>query len=172
MQYGTILKDTTSIIFHKAEVRPGPSSSRNDIQSMINFSLDRQTKSTKELLRRLIEERDRKKLDNLNVNPSSSCAINFAPTNPQTSGTLVGGTTMPNPSAQPINHFHSQTTIGVWLLLLGCRNKLRPVCSGKGIRKSRLVFLCQTLLQPHTPPGATVEHTCMLATVTKPRTLP
>jgi hypothetical protein len=37
----------------------------------------------------------------------SSCTVNFAQTNPQTSGTLAGGTTMPNPSAQSMNHFHS-----------------------------------------------------------------
>jgi hypothetical protein len=61
-QHGTVLKDTTPIVFHKPEVipevRPGPSPSRNDIQPMINFALERQTKSTDELLRRLIEERD------------------------------------------------------------------------------------------------------------------
>jgi hypothetical protein len=45
MRQGIILKDTTPIIFHKAEVipevRPDPSPSRNDIQSMINFALER-----------------------------------------------------------------------------------------------------------------------------------
>jgi hypothetical protein len=47
-----------------------------------------------------------------NVNPSSStCAVNFAQTNPHTSGPSVSGTTMSNPSAQPTNHFHSQTDI-------------------------------------------------------------
>jgi hypothetical protein len=51
------------------------------------------------------------KLTDSNVNPSSSCTVNFDQTNPQTSGTSVGGTTMPNPLAQPVNHFHSQTTI-------------------------------------------------------------
>jgi hypothetical protein len=59
----------------------------------------------------LIEQRDKKKLVDSDVNPSSSCAINFAQTNPQTSGTSVGDTTMSNPSAQPMNHFHSQTII-------------------------------------------------------------
>jgi hypothetical protein len=79
---------------------------------MINFAMERQAKSTDELLRRLIEEEGGKKLDNPNVNPSSSsCAVNFAQTNPQTSGTSTSGTTMPNPSAQPTNHFHSWTTI-------------------------------------------------------------
>jgi hypothetical protein len=45
------------------------------------------------------------------VDSSSSCDVNFAQTNLQTSGTSAGGTTIPNPSAQPMNHFHSQTTI-------------------------------------------------------------
>jgi hypothetical protein len=91
---GTILKDTTPIIFHKAEVipkvRPDPSPSHNDIQSMINSALDRQAKSTDELLRRLIEERDGKKLDTTSVNPS------------YTSWAL-----MSNPSTQLMNHFYS-----------------------------------------------------------------
>jgi hypothetical protein len=72
---------------------------------MINSALERQVKSTDELMHRLIEERDGKNTD-YSVN-SSSCAINFAQTNPPTSGTLVGGATMPNPSTQPMNHFHS-----------------------------------------------------------------
>jgi hypothetical protein len=38
-------------------------------------------------------------------------AVSFTQTNPHTSGPLVSGTSMPNPSAQPMNHFHSQTTI-------------------------------------------------------------
>jgi hypothetical protein len=114
--HGTVLKDTTPIVFHKPEVtievRPDPSPSRNDIQSMINSALEKQAKGTDELLRRLIEERDGKKLDNLNIRHfSSSCAVNFSQTNPHTSGALTGDTTMSNPFAQPVNHFHSRTTI-------------------------------------------------------------
>jgi hypothetical protein len=79
---------------------------------MINSALERQAKSTDELLRRLIEERDRKKLDATSANPSSStCAVDFTQTNPHTSGPSAGGTSMPNPSAQPMNHFHSRTTV-------------------------------------------------------------
>jgi hypothetical protein len=79
---------------------------------MINSALERQSKSIDELLRMLIEVRDRKKLDVTSTNPSSStCAINFAQMNPHTSGPSVGGTSMPNPSAQPMNCFHSRTTI-------------------------------------------------------------
>jgi hypothetical protein len=79
---------------------------------MINSVLERQAKSTDELLRRLIEERDGEKHDDSKVNHSSSTSVvNFAQSNPHTSGPSVGGTTMPNPSALPVNHFHSRTTI-------------------------------------------------------------
>jgi hypothetical protein len=63
---------------------------------MINSALERQAKSTDEILCRLIEERDGKKL---------------AQTNQQTSGTSAGGATMLNPSTQLMNHFHSRTSI-------------------------------------------------------------
>jgi hypothetical protein len=60
----------------------------------------------------LVEERDGKKIDTTSVKPSfSTCAISFTQTNPYTSGASAGGTSMPNPSAQPMNHFHSRTTI-------------------------------------------------------------
>jgi hypothetical protein len=116
MRQGAILKDTMLIIIHKAEVTlevwPNPSPSFNDVQSMINSALNRQAKSTNELLRRLIEEQDGKKLDNSSINPSSSsCTIIFTQTNAQTSGTSVGGATMLNLSAQLMNHFHNRTTI-------------------------------------------------------------
>jgi hypothetical protein len=56
---GTVLKDTTLIVFIKPEVipevRPNPSPSLNDVQNMINSALERQAKSTDELLCRLIE---------------------------------------------------------------------------------------------------------------------
>jgi hypothetical protein len=75
---------------------------------MINYALERQAESTNELLGRLIEVRDGKKLDNFNVNPStSSCVVSFIQTNPHTSGTSAGGTTMPNPSTQLVNHFYN-----------------------------------------------------------------
>jgi hypothetical protein len=70
---GTVLQDTTLIVFSMPEVipevRPDPSPSHNDIQVMINSALERQAKSMDELLRRLIEERDGKKLDVTSVNP-------------------------------------------------------------------------------------------------------
>jgi hypothetical protein len=58
MWQGTVLRDTTPIVFHKHEVWPDPSPSHNDIQFMIDSALERQAKSTDELLCRLIEERD------------------------------------------------------------------------------------------------------------------
>jgi hypothetical protein len=85
----TILQDTTPIVFNKAEiiseVRSDPSPSHNDIQFMIDFALERQAKITDELLRRLTEEQDGKKLDANSDNPSSSiCTVSFTQTNPQT----------------------------------------------------------------------------------------
>jgi hypothetical protein len=61
MQQRTILRDTTPIVFNKPEVTPDPSPSRNEIQAMINYALERQAKSTDELLCRLVEERDGEK---------------------------------------------------------------------------------------------------------------
>jgi hypothetical protein len=64
-RHGTVLNDTTPIVFHKheliPEVRLDPSPSHNDIQYMINYTLERQARSTSELLRGLIEERNGKK---------------------------------------------------------------------------------------------------------------
>jgi hypothetical protein len=66
MQQGTILRDTTLIVFNKPEVipgvRPDPSPSHNDIQAIINSVIEGKAKSTDKLLRRLIEEWDGKKL--------------------------------------------------------------------------------------------------------------
>jgi hypothetical protein len=60
MRQGTILQDSTLIVFNKLEVihevRPDPSPSHNDIQFMIDSALERHAKSTNELLHRLIEE--------------------------------------------------------------------------------------------------------------------
>jgi hypothetical protein len=112
MRQRTILMDTMPIVFTKPEVQSNPSPSLNDVQNMINSTLERQAKSTNELLRRLIEERHGKKLDTTSANPSSStCAVNFTQTNPHTSGPSVDGTSMPNPYAQLMNHFHSRTII-------------------------------------------------------------
>jgi hypothetical protein len=53
-----------------------------------------------ELLRRLIEEQDEKKLDATSVNHfSSTCVVSFTQTNPHTSGQSAGGTSTANPFA-------------------------------------------------------------------------
>jgi hypothetical protein len=75
---------------------------------MTDSALEKQAKSTDELLRKLIEEWDGKNPDATKVNSfSSTCAISFTQTNPHTSGPLAGGNSMSNPSVQPMNHFHS-----------------------------------------------------------------
>jgi hypothetical protein len=108
MQHGNVFNDTTLIIFNRPEVI----FCYSNFQTMINFALERQAKSTNELLCRLIEEWGGKKLDATSANPpSSTCAVSFTQTNPHTSDPLAGSTSMPNPSTQPVNHFHSRTTI-------------------------------------------------------------
>jgi hypothetical protein len=134
---GTVLKDTTPIIFTKPEVmpevRPNKSPSLNDVQNMINSALERQVKSTDELLRRLIEERDGKKLNTTSTNHSSStCAVNFTQTNPHTSSPSTGGTSMSNPSTHPMNHFHSQTTIEGSAPNLGMQQQATASMYGQG----------------------------------------
>jgi hypothetical protein len=86
-----------------SEVRSNPSLSLDDVQVIINSVLERQAKSSNELIHRLIEERDGEKLVDSNVHTSSSCTINFAQNNSQPSGTLAGGTSQPHPSAKPMN---------------------------------------------------------------------
>jgi hypothetical protein len=113
---------------------------------MINFALERQAKSIDELLHRLVEERDGKKLDTTSVNPSSStCVVCFTQTNPHTSGASAGGTSMPNSSARPVDHFHGRTTI-----------------EGSA----------PTLPRPHAPPGVMAEHTYTIAATTRLRISP
>jgi hypothetical protein len=81
----------------------------------------------------LIEERDGKKHSDPNVNPSSStCAVNFAQTNSHISGPSAGGTTMPNPSAQPMNHSHSRTTIEGSVSNLGMPQQTTASMYGQG----------------------------------------
>jgi hypothetical protein len=66
MRQGLIQKDAALIVIRKAEVTPevrsNPSLSLDNVQSMINSTLERQAKSIVELMRRLIEEWDRKNL--------------------------------------------------------------------------------------------------------------
>jgi ssRNA-specific RNase YbeY (16S rRNA maturation enzyme) len=78
------------------EVRPDPSPSCIDIQAMINSMLERQAKSTDELLHRLVKERDGKKLDTTSINHSSStCIVSFTQTKSHISGASMGGKLRP-----------------------------------------------------------------------------
>jgi hypothetical protein len=127
---GMVLKDTTPTIFAKPKVRPNPSPSLNDVQNMINSALER-----------LIEEWDGKKYSDANVNPSSSTfTVNFAQTNPHTSGPSAGGTTIPNPSAQPINHLHNQTTIEGLAPNLGMPQQTMAIMYGQGYMHTAPTF--------------------------------
>jgi hypothetical protein len=94
---GVIKRNATPITICLSEVTPKvkntPTLSLDDVQIMINFVLERQAKSSNEMMRTLIEERDGKKFIDPNVNVSSSLGgVNFAQTNHQPSGTSVGGT--------------------------------------------------------------------------------
>jgi hypothetical protein len=159
MQHGTILKDTTLIVFHKRkvirEVQPNLSPSHNDIQSMINSTFERQAKSIDELLRRLVEEWDGKKLDPASVKPSSStCTVSFAQTNPHTSGASAGDTSMPNPSAQPVNHFHNQTTIDCSAPTFGVSQQTTGSMFGQGYAQTTPNFSMPNFTSaPYTPRG-------------------
>jgi hypothetical protein len=169
---GTVLRDTTPIVFNKPEVTPkvppDPSPSHNDIQSMINSVLERQAKSIDELLHRLEEERDGKKLDTTSVNPSSSTyAVSFTQTNLYTSGALAGDTSMPNPSAQPVNHFHSWTTNEGSALTFGVPQQTMASMFGQGYTQTTHSFSMPNFTSAHTPLGAMIEHMRTLAATTK-----
>jgi hypothetical protein len=65
----------------KSEVKNNLSISLDDIQIMINYVLEKQAKSSNEMIHRLIEERWKKIIDP-NVNASSSSgSVNFVETN-------------------------------------------------------------------------------------------
>jgi hypothetical protein len=177
MQQGTVLKDTTPIIFTMPkvtpEVWPNLSPSLNDIQNMISSILERQAKSIDELLRRLIEERDGKKHSDANVNPSSStCAIYITQTNPHTSSPSAGGTIMPNPSAQPMNHFHSRTIIEGLTPNLGMSQQTMANMYGQGYTYTTPSFTIPNPSSTLIPSGLMVEHTLTLAATSNPHTPP
>jgi hypothetical protein len=177
MRHGTVLKDTTSIIFNKSEVIPevwsDPSPSRNDIQSTINSALERQAKSTNELLCRLIEERDEKTLDATSVNTSFlTCAISFTKTNPYTSGPSVGDTSMSNPSTQPKNHFHSQITTEGSAPTFGMSWQTTVSMFRQGYMHTAPSFAMPNPSSAPYTPGITARHIPTLMATTKPHTLP
>jgi hypothetical protein len=164
MWHVIVIKETTLIVFNKLEVIPevcpDPSPSHNDIPFMIDSVLERQAKSTDELLRRLIEERDEKKLNAASVNPSSStCAVSFTQTNPHRSGPSMGGTSMPKPSAQPMNHFHSRTTIEGLAPTFGILQQTTTRILRQGYTHTTPSFSMPNFTSPTYPLGAMVKHT-------------
>jgi hypothetical protein len=134
---------------------------------MINSALERCAKSTDELLCSFIEERDGKKQNDANANPSSStCAINFAQTNLHTSGPSAGGTTVPNESAQLMNHFHSRTTIESSASNLGMPQQTTANMYGQGYTHTVPSFTIPNPSSTPIPLGLMVEHTLTLAATT------
>jgi hypothetical protein len=103
----------------------------------------------------LIEVQDEKKLDTTSVNPSSSSyVVSFTQTNPQTSGALVSGATMPNPSAQPMNHVHSQTTIEGSTPIFGMPQQTMNIMFEQGYTQIVPSFSMPNLTSaPYTPGG-------------------
>jgi hypothetical protein len=80
-RHGLIESDATPITIYKSEVKNNLSISLDDIQIMINYVLEKQGKSSNEMIHRLIEERWKKIIDP-NVNASSSSgSVNFVETN-------------------------------------------------------------------------------------------
>jgi hypothetical protein len=139
---------------------------------MSNSALERQARRSNELMCRLIKERDGTKLADCNVNLSSSYVVNFAQTNPQISGTSAGGTTMLNPSAQSMNHFHSRTIIHGSAPTFEMPQQTMIKIFDQGYNTPYLAFLYQTLARPHIPPGVTIRHIQTTMATTKSRTPP
>jgi hypothetical protein len=96
-RHGLVKRDKSSITIYMTKVTPrvksNPLLSLDDVQVIINSALERQAKSSNEMMCRLIEKRDVKQLVESNVHTSSSsCGVNFAQTNQQSSDTSAGGT--------------------------------------------------------------------------------
>jgi hypothetical protein len=156
-QQGLIQKDTMSIDIRKSEVTPevlsNPSLSLDDVHVMINYALERQAKSSNELMHMLIEEQNRKKLVDSNVHASSSsCAVNFAQSNPQPCGTSAGGTSQLNPPALSTNHVYSRTTINGLAPACGMPQQTTTIMFGKGYVHATPSFsMPNPDLAPYTP---------------------
>jgi hypothetical protein len=84
-----------------------------------------------------------------NHSSSSSYVVSFTQTNPHTSGPLVGGTSMPNPFAQLMNHFHSQTTIEGSSPNLGMKQQNMASMYGQGYTRTAPSF---TIPNPRSTP--------------------
>jgi hypothetical protein len=109
-----------------------------------------------------------KKLDTASVNPSfSTCAVNFTQPNPHTSGASAGDASMPNPSTQLVNHFHSQTTIEGSAPTFGVPHQTMTTIFGQGYTQTTSSYSMPNFTSAHTPLGAMAEHTRILAATTK-----
>jgi hypothetical protein len=97
-RHGLVKRDKSSITIYKSKVTPrvksNPLLSLDDVQVIINSALERQAKSSNEMMCRLIEKRDVKQLveSNVHTSSSSSCGVNFVQTNQQSSDTSAGDT--------------------------------------------------------------------------------
>jgi hypothetical protein len=92
----------------------------------------------------------RVKHSDANVNTSSStCIVNFAQINRHTSGPSAGSTTIANPSAQLMNHFHSQTTSDGSTPNLGMPQQTTTSVYGQGYAHTAPSF---TILNPSSIP--------------------
>jgi hypothetical protein len=163
------------IIIRKAKVtpvvRPNPSLSLNDIQSMINSVLERQARSSVELMHRLIEEWDGKNLMILMSILLLVQLILLKPICKQVPHLWVTLQCQTHQSSQRTT-FTAEPSLMVRLLLLGHHNKLWPACSGYGTCTPHLAFPCQTLARPHIPPGVMAGHMQTTMITMKSRTPP
>jgi hypothetical protein len=82
------------------------------------------------------------------------------------------GTTMPNSSAQPVNNFHSRTTIEGSSPTFGMLQQTTASMFGKGYTQTAPSFSIPNISSAPYTLGAMAEHTRMLAAATKPRTPP
>jgi len=110
-----VQKESEPFVVYRSQVPPqvtAPTHSLESIQSMIDTALDRQARASNELMRRLIEERDGKKVADNHANVSSPSGDFHVPqTENPPSVTSVGSAPQAHPQTQPTSHYHSQTTI-------------------------------------------------------------
>jgi flagellar hook-basal body complex protein FliE len=155
-----------------SQVQSNPSFSLDDVQSMINSILERQAKSDDELIRRLIEQRDGKKLVDYNVNSSSSsCTFNFAQT--ILNQVIRQWAAHHSQTYQPNRRitFTVELPLIARLLLVGCRNKLRPAYSGNGTHTAPSFSILNPGLVSYTP-SVMAGHTQITTVTIKSRTSP
>jgi hypothetical protein len=96
----------------------------------------------------------REKHDSVGVSPSSSSVVSFTQTNTHTSGTSTGATKTSNPSTQPVNHFHSRTTIEGSTSTFGMPQQTMASMFGQGYTQIAPNFsMLNYTSAPHIPGG-------------------